>query len=86
MEPAVPFVPAEFWGIKVGPKEAVVVGKETSEDDQFLHTYHLSQVRTARPSSAGRTHRATAASTMWRSCTAHHALQLFQHAHDRNCI
>lgn len=39
-----PFVPAEFWGIKVGPNEAVVVGKETSEDDQFLHTYHLSQV------------------------------------------
>jgi hypothetical protein len=54
MEPAVPFVPAEFWGIKVGPDEAVVVGKETSEDDQFLHTYHLSQVHTAKPPSAGR--------------------------------
>lgn len=48
MESAVPFVPAEFWGIKVRPDEAMVVGKETSEDDQFLHTYHLSQVRTAR--------------------------------------
>jgi hypothetical protein len=43
MESAVPFVPAEFWGIKVPPNKAMVVGRDSAEDDEFLHTYHLSQ-------------------------------------------
>jgi hypothetical protein len=45
MESAVPFVPAEFWGIKLPPGKTMVVGKQSSEDDEFLHTYHLSQAR-----------------------------------------
>lgn len=46
MDPAVPFVPAEFWGVRVAPKATVTVGRTLSQEDDELDTYHLSQVRT----------------------------------------